>query len=156
MPYKDPEVRKEKAAEFYQRQMADPVARERRRASARRAAAKRRKEKREATLAAGRRWYAKNAERERARNAAYKRANRARCTDLENKRQALKLNQYVEDVDRLTVLARDKSVCGLCGEMIDGDFHVDHIVPLSKGGLHSYANVQAAHPLCNIRKGNRV
>lgn len=33
------------------------------------------------------------------------------------------------------------------------DFHVDHVVPLSKGGMHGYTNVQPAHPRCNMRKG---
>ena len=31
---------------------------------------------------------------------------------------------------------------------------IDHIVPLSKGGRHEYANVQPAHSLCNHVKGN--
>ena len=30
---------------------------------------------------------------------------------------------------------------------------IDHIVPLSWGGLHSWANVQLAHHGCNTAKG---
>lgn len=33
---------------------------------------------------------------------------------------------------------------------------VDHVVPLSKGGSHTLANVQAAHLRCNLVKGDRV
>lgn len=33
---------------------------------------------------------------------------------------------------------------------------VDHIVPLAKGGLHSWDNVQLAHFKCNTLKGARV
>ena len=33
---------------------------------------------------------------------------------------------------------------------------VDHIVPLSKGGLHCISNMQLLCNLCNIQKGNRV
>jgi 5-methylcytosine-specific restriction endonuclease McrA len=43
--------------------------------------------------------------------------------------------------------------CGICGEFIEGDFHVDHVLPLSQGGLHGYINVQPAHPICNFIKG---
>jgi 5-methylcytosine-specific restriction endonuclease McrA len=34
--------------------------------------------------------------------------------------------------------------------------HIDHIVPLSRGGLHCYANVQVAHSRCNLRKRNKI
>lgn len=70
-------------------------------------------------------------------------------------RRARKLDQFVEEVDPLVVFERDSGVCGICQEKIDGDFHVDHIIPLSKGGEHSYANVQAAHPRCNCIKKDR-
>jgi hypothetical protein len=32
---------------------------------------------------------------------------------------------------------------------------IDHIEPLSKGGLHTYANVRIAHLRCNIARSNR-
>ena len=33
---------------------------------------------------------------------------------------------------------------------------IDHIKPISKGGLHEWSNVQLAHFACNSKKGNRV
>jgi len=33
---------------------------------------------------------------------------------------------------------------------------LDHIVPVSLGGMHSMANVQCAHLFCNLSKNNRV
>lgn len=33
------------------------------------------------------------------------------------------------------------------------DFHVDHIVPLSKGGLHVHTNLQVIPAIDNLRKG---
>jgi hypothetical protein len=32
---------------------------------------------------------------------------------------------------------------------------IDHIEPLSRGGLHTYANVRIAHLRCNIARSNR-
>jgi 5-methylcytosine-specific restriction endonuclease McrA len=32
---------------------------------------------------------------------------------------------------------------------------VDHIIPLARGGSHTWDNVQLAHHLCNSLKGDR-
>jgi len=72
------------------------------------------------------------------------------------RRRARKLSAFIEEVHPLVVLERDDGVCGICDEDVDPmNFHVDHIEPLSKGGEHSYANTQVAHPVCNLRKAAR-
>lgn len=64
---------------------------------------------------------------------------------------------FIELVDPLVVLERGDGECGICGEDVDpSSFDVDHIVPLSRGGLHNYENTQPAHVTCNRAKGNRV
>lgn len=71
------------------------------------------------------------------------------------KRRAIERNVFVETVDSGVVFERDKGMCGICLKPVDRNskWHVDHIVPIAKGGLHSYANVQLAHGRCNISKG---
>lgn len=60
-------------------------------------------------------------------------------------------------VDRLVVYRRDRGVCHLCGLLADRrNFHMDHIIPVSKGGAHCYSNVAVSHPDCNRKKGNRI
>jgi len=67
----------------------------------------------------------------------------------------------VESVNRLAVFERDGWFCGICGLGIDpglrwpdrGSASLDHIVPLSIGGDHTYMNVQASHLWCNLSKG---
>ena len=60
---------------------------------------------------------------------------------------------FVEDIDRDLVWARDGGTCGICGEAADpDDWQLDHIHPLSRGGLHEYSNVQVSHPHCNRKK----
>lgn len=79
----------------------------------------------------------------------------------EYKRKALKVNAYVEHVDVAVVFRRDKGICWLCNEKVDpslkwpnlGFGTLDHIVPLARGGMHSYGNIKLAHLSCNCRKG---
>lgn len=67
--------------------------------------------------------------------------------------RARKRDAFVEHVDPRVVLDRDGGVCGICGLPVDPvDFHVDHVIALARGGEHSYANVQTAHPRCNKSK----
>jgi 5-methylcytosine-specific restriction endonuclease McrA len=82
-----------------------------------------------------------------------------RRRDAEQKRQrrARVRGAFVEYVDALVVLELHDGVCGLCGGDVDAmRFHVDHVVPLARGGEHSYANTQPACPPCNMSKGARV
>jgi len=87
----------------------------------------------------------------------------ASITGSENRRARMK-NQWVEDVVAARVFRRDKWICGICGTAVsqlnDRDLidiaSLDHIIPLSKGGEHSYANTQLAHLSCNLRKGAKT
>lgn len=64
-------------------------------------------------------------------------------------------------VSRLEVADRSGWRCGLCGKTIRRTLEypdprclsVDHVVPLSEGGTSDLANLQAAHLVCNLRKG---
>lgn len=72
-------------------------------------------------------------------------------------RQARLLGQFVERVYRSVVFKRDKGICGICHKPVDpSDWHLDHIIPISRGGEHSYANVQVTHPFCNVSKGAKL
>jgi len=75
-----------------------------------------------------------------------------------NTRRAIKASVFVEVVDARTVFARDKGICGICQLEVDvtSPWEVDHIVPISKGGPHSYANVQLSHQRCNRRKAAKI
>jgi 5-methylcytosine-specific restriction endonuclease McrA len=55
-------------------------------------------------------------------------------------------------VSRRSVLARDAHRCQYCGSKAET---IDHIVPRSRGGGHSWENVVAACRPCNLRKADR-
>ena len=57
--------------------------------------------------------------------------------------------------ERELLRKKQQGLCGLCGEFMQVA-HVDHIVPLSKGGLHSLENAHLVHPQCNLAKGVKL
>lgn len=71
---------------------------------------------------------------------------------------------YVEDVSKKIVAERDRWRCQICRNQVDPQlawphpmsWSLDHIIPISKGGEHSYANTQLAHLTCNIGKRART
>ncbi len=74
-----------------------------------------------------------------------------RGVDPEKRRPSLS-----SDIRRM-VIARDGLVCGLCGGEVETakDVHIDHIIPVSRGGTNVLGNLQVAHARCNMRKGAR-
>lgn len=82
----------------------------------------------------------------------------ARARDAKQRRRAKTAGvRFVEYVDPLVVLEQADGICGICYDDVDPfAFDVDHVIPLSRGGEHSYANTQASHPTCNRRKRDKV
>jgi 5-methylcytosine-specific restriction endonuclease McrA len=73
------------------------------------------------------------------------------------KYKAIKRGAFVEYVNVAEVYERDLGLCGICGLPVgSGEFQLDHRIPLSRGGEHSYANCQSSHALCNIKKFDRM
>ena len=77
---------------------------------------------------------------------------------------------YSITLDKL--VKRDMGVCQLCGKPVDtedyqqdadGNFiagnkypSIDHILPISRGGVHTWDNVQLAHRYCNSLKQDQM
>lgn len=67
-----------------------------------------------------------------------------------------------DDIDPVTLFDKHDWVCYGCGEEIDRRKRfpsvmaatIEHIVPISKGGTHTWDNVRPAHAICNFRKGD--
>ena len=88
---------------------------------------------------------------------AYDKANRSGVKTIDN------------DITVERLFERDKGICHLCGdecnpkdfEIRDGHFivgksypSIDHLIPRSKNGVHSWDNVKLAHHYCNTIKNN--
>jgi 5-methylcytosine-specific restriction endonuclease McrA len=56
-------------------------------------------------------------------------------------------------LNRKAVFARDNHKCQYCGAAAE---NIDHVIPRSKGGTHTWDNVVAACRPCNMRKEDRL
>ena len=76
--------------------------------------------------------------------------------------------EYIPGITLKKLIKRDGLRCAICGGMCDLNDHswseysgplypsVDHIIPMAKGGGHTWNNVQIAHLICNSYKGDNV
>lgn len=56
-------------------------------------------------------------------------------------------------LNRRAVFARDAHRCQYCGTSAE---NLDHVIPRSRGGEHTWENVVASCRKCNTRKGDRT
>ncbi|MEU5048657.1 HNH endonuclease signature motif containing protein [Streptomyces sp. NPDC021096] len=67
-----------------------------------------------------------------------------------------------DSVDPHDIYGRDAWICQLCRQEINPDVPwpdprsatLDHIKPVTLGGEHTADNLQSAHWICNVRKGD--
>jgi len=136
-----------------------------------------REHRREAKL----RWYWANAERIRADSLAAVRRSReanpepsraaarrwsakhpAKMVAITAKRRALKRRATVGDPKAIAaVYEKARSLrrvrCTYCGKYPKvGERHVDHVIPLARGGAHSAENLRIACACCNLRKRTKT
>lgn len=79
---------------------------------------------------------------------------------LQSSRKTIKRNGYdVKDdltlYDVLFTFAMSDGECAYCGKDTGGNYQMEHIVPLSKGGPNTLSNICCVCPSCNRSKGSR-
>lgn len=97
------------------------------------------------------------------------------CSDVCRKRKIRRVHKgirkarirstKIEPVNAIAVFDRDGWTCQICGVHTPRELRgthdpnapeLDHIVPLAKGGYHTYANTQCACRYCNNRKSDSL
>lgn len=78
--------------------------------------------------------------------------------EYQHKRRALKKQSggkfTAEDIKLL--MNNQSSKCVYCYTNITDVYHIDHVLPLSKGGTNSPDNLQLLCPTCNLSKGAKL
>ena len=98
-------------------------------------------------------WQKRNSERKRYTNAEWKKKNKVKvCEHSAKRRTQIKERRFVvseSDLNRIY-----QSPCTNCGSI--EQITADHVVPISRGGVHSVGNLQPLCLSCNSRKHNRL
>lgn len=69
-----------------------------------------------------------------------------------------------DEIDHLTLFELHAWICVICHKKINRRYRlpnfmaatVEHIIPLSRGGTHTWDNVAPAHYRCNMDKSDRL
>jgi 5-methylcytosine-specific restriction endonuclease McrA len=91
--------------------------------------------------------------------AKYRKRNRAKLYAKFNRRSKILKERSDGTADAFIVNIRLSEIvtCAYCGFVMRGsDAHIDHIIPLSRGGLHSASNLCPSCCRCNLIKGDKL
>ena len=58
----------------------------------------------------------------------------------------------IDNDDLLELVKSAKGYCYWCGKRHQKDYHIDHYIPLSKGGSNTIENLVVACKSCNLKK----
>ena len=114
-------------------------------------------------------WYNNNRDVKLEKNKNWDKNNPDKKRYYARKRRALKNNAISDKYLDSDILLKYGSDCYICKNAIDlsaprsigskgweKSFHIDHVVPLSKGGNDTIENVRPSHGLCNLKKGSSL
>ena len=65
-------------------------------------------------------------------------------------------NQKLRRLWLVPLIVRQRALCGICGFILSecaSDIHLDHKIPLARGGRDEVVNLHAVHAACNLAKG---
>lgn len=106
----------------------------------------------------GRLWRANNPQAARSSTRRYRQRHsekeRARNQRRKAERRAVEGQYTAEDLHELWRLQEGQ--CAYCGNDLNGEYHVDHVHPISRGGTNWPENLVLACPKCNETKHDKL
>jgi 5-methylcytosine-specific restriction endonuclease McrA len=112
-------------------------------------------------IAYRKKYYLEHREECLAKVSIYKRTHRGAYTALQHKRNAMKngVPGTHTDKDIQDQYKRQKGKCYYCSCKLGkqrGDYTVDHVIPISRGGSNAPSNLVITCPSCNFSKHNKL
>lgn len=79
------------------------------------------------------------------------------ATRVRNRRALLRAARGTHTPEDIRLLLKTQhNRCWWCGGIIDDEYHVDHRIPISRGGTNHASNLCIACPHCNWSKNNKM
>lgn len=104
------------------------------------------------------RYYQQNKARINERGRQYNNSHREQARASRWRRKALMKNapgKFTTD-DIKTLYKMQKGRCWYCQKSIEDGYHIDHRIPLSRGGTNDPSNLVLTCPFCNLSKNDRL
>ena len=103
-------------------------------------------------------YYERNQEARRENSRRWRRENPEQVAKQNEERRAREAGASIDsELDYARIYRRDRGICYLCGQKVKkSERHLDHVVPLRRGGKHSEDNLRVTHARCNLIKGSRL
>ena len=111
----------------------------------------------------------KNFDKNSVKNKLWRQNNPEKVREISLRKRAKKLDIFRIPYTDKQVLDTYGSLCHICGTDIDltaprivgkqnwqMGLHIDHVIPMAKGGSDTLDNVRPARALCNVRKGSKI
>ena len=103
-------------------------------------------------------YYIRNKRRMNEQARAWRLANREAENTLSRRKRARKRNapgsHTVDDVKKQ--YRAQKGKCYYCHIEVGDRYHIDHVIPLARGGSDGAENIVVACPTCNLQKGRKL
>ena len=101
-----------------------------------------------------REWREQNKKRRAQQLRDWRRANPDAGAQHQQRRRARKRGNGVFAISPRDMRRLERGSCASCGAQ--DNLHIDHIVPIAKGGTHSIGNLQILCSTCNCSKGAKL
>lgn len=62
-------------------------------------------------------------------------------------------NTYLKE--KKEIIKRDGTACFYCGRLLEDDITLEHLIPLTAGGLNNLSNMVLAHENCNSKMNHK-
>jgi 5-methylcytosine-specific restriction endonuclease McrA len=109
---------------------------------------------RPARLTAAKEWRKANPETASAIAKNWRKLNQQKCSALRRsyklRKRGAEGSHSGSDIKRIYMSQKEK--CPICRKPLNNIYHVDHVMPLSRGGTNWSSNLQLLCPRCNLKK----
>jgi 5-methylcytosine-specific restriction endonuclease McrA len=104
-------------------------------------------------MAHSRQWQKDNKEAAKAIKANWRHKNREVVKANKDKRNQL---EKASNLPSKYIAELRRKPCNYCGNYYEGKMHIDHVIPISKGGLHTIENLVSSCATCNLSKSDKL